>query len=144
MNKNWKEGFLSVLAIAMKKNSTMLIKKHFKELKVHKKTARTAIKQDLSQDLNPFDYAIWRILENKTNATSHLNIDSLKNTIVEEWNNMSEEFILKACKSFQRCIDTIIEKMVTILSKFTVFCLSSFLLFKKLKFILFYNRVVYY
>ena len=53
-----------------------------------------------SSDLNPTDYAIWSILENKTNATSSPNISSLKITIEEEWNEMSEEFILKLCKSF--------------------------------------------
>ena len=59
---------------------------------------KTAIKQDLSPDLiNPLDYAIWGILENKTNATSHPNIASLKTAIEEEWNKMSEEFILKTC-----------------------------------------------
>ena len=40
---------------------------------------------------------------------------------------MSEESILKAYKLFQRCVDTIIEKiMATIMSKFTVLCLSSY------------------
>ena len=38
--------------------------------------------------------------QNKTDATSHPNIDSLKTTIEEEWNKMCEEFILKAYKSF--------------------------------------------
>ena len=38
----------------------------------------------LSPDLNPLDYAIWRVLENKTNATSHLNIGSFKIAIEEE------------------------------------------------------------
>ena len=72
---------------------------------------RTAIKQDLSPDINPIpDYAIWHILENQINATSHINISSLKTTIEEEWNKMYEEFILKACKSFRRCVDTISEK----------------------------------
>ena len=33
-----------------------------------------------------------------TNTTSHPNISSLKTAIKEEWNKMSEEFILKACK----------------------------------------------
>ena len=61
---------------------------------------RTAIKQDLSPDLNPFDYAIKGILENKTNAISHLNIGLLKTAFEEEWNKMPEEFILKACKLF--------------------------------------------
>ena len=52
---------------------------------------------------------MWGILENKTNETSHPNIGLLKTTIEEEWNKVSE-FILKACKSFQRHVDTIIEK----------------------------------
>ena len=59
---------------------------------------------------------------------------------------MSEEFILKACKSCRRRIDTIIKKMVTILSKFTVLRLSSYFVvsFLKSKLILFYNRIIYY
>ena len=59
---------------------------------------------------NPLDYAIWGVLENKTNATSHPNIGSLTTAIGEEWNKMSEEFILKARKSFWRRDDTMIEK----------------------------------
>ena len=87
----------------IKKDPTMLILKHTNESKVHEKTVRTAIKKDLSPDLNPLDYAIWCVLENKTNATSHPNI-------AEEWNKMSEEFILKACKLFQSYVDTIMDK----------------------------------
>ena len=86
------------------------IRKHDNELKMYEKTVRTAIKEDLSPDLDPLDYAIWGVLESKTNATSHWNIGSLKTAIEEKWNKMSEEFILKACKSFPRCFDTIIEK----------------------------------
>ena len=83
---------------------------------VNEKTVRTAIKQDLNPDCNLLDCVIWGIL--KTNATFHPNISLLKTVIEEEWNKMSEEFILKACKSFQRRVDTIIEqkKMVTISS----------------------------
>ena len=55
------------------------------KLKVHQKTVRTAIKQNLSPDLNPLDYPVWGVLENKTNATSHLIIGSLKTDIEEEW-----------------------------------------------------------
>ena len=50
-----KEGFLTALAIAIKKDPTTSIRKHSNELKVHEKTVRTAIKQDLSSDLNPLD-----------------------------------------------------------------------------------------
>ena len=50
---------------------------------------------------------------------------------------MSEEFILKECESFQRRVDTKIEKMVAIMSKFTVLRLSSYFVvyFKKFLFI---------
>ena len=43
--KKWKEGFLTALTTAIKKDLTILIWKHSNELKVHKKTVRTAIKQ---------------------------------------------------------------------------------------------------
>ena len=67
---------------------------------------RIAIKQDFS----PLDYAIWGVLENKTNSTSHPNIGSLKTAIGAEWNKMSEEFILKPFKSFRRRVDPILER----------------------------------
>ena len=50
------------------------------------------------------------VLENKPNATLYSNIGSLKTAINEEWNEMSEEFILKAFKSFQKRVDRIIFK----------------------------------
>ena len=65
----------------------------------------------ISPDHNPLDYAIWGVLENKTNATSQPNIGSLKTAIEEEWNKMSEEFILKACKLFRKLVDTIVSKV---------------------------------
>ena len=34
-----------------------------------------------SPDFSPFEYAVWGILENKTNATPHPNNGSLKTTI---------------------------------------------------------------
>ena len=59
---------------------------------------------------------------------------------------MYEELILKTCKSFWRRVDSITEKMVAILSKFTDLFLSSYFVvyFLKLKLILFYKRVFYY
>ena len=49
------EGFLTALATAIKKDPSTSIRKHANELKVGKKTVRTAIKQDLSPNLNPLD-----------------------------------------------------------------------------------------
>ena len=82
------------------KDPTTSIRKHVNELMLHKKTVRTAMKEDLSPQLNPLENTTWGVLENKTNATSHPNIDSLMNAIEDEWNKMSEEFIFKAHKSF--------------------------------------------
>ena len=53
-----------------------------------------------SQDLYPFDYAIWVVLENKANATEYPDIGSLYTGIEREWNKLSEKFILKAYKPF--------------------------------------------
>ena len=50
---------------------------------------------------------MWGVLENKTNTTSDLNIGLLKTAIEEEWNKMSEEFILKTYKSFRRRVDAV-------------------------------------
>ena len=91
----------------------MSIRKHTNELKVHEKTVGTAIKQDLSPDLNSLDYGILDVLEKKKNPKKpKCNFPSkycfLKTSIEEEWNRMSEEFILRACKLFQMCVDIII------------------------------------
>ena len=107
--KKWKEGFLTALTMVIK-DPTASIRKHTTWLKVYKKTVRTAIKHDLSPDHNPLDYVIWGIFRNKTNATSYPNIGLLKIAIEEEWNKMSEEFNLKACKSFWSHVNTKIQK----------------------------------
>ena len=101
-----KRRLLTALAAVIMKEPRTSIRKHTNELKVHEKTMRTVIKQDLSSDLNLLHYVIWGVLKNKPNATSHPNIGLFK----EEWNKISEEFILKSCKSFRRHVDAIIEK----------------------------------
>ena len=95
MKKKRKEDFLTALATVFKKDPTKSIRKHANEIKVHEKTVKTAIKQDLSPDLNPLDCATRGVLENKTNITPHPNIGSLKSAIEEELNKMSEEFYLE-------------------------------------------------
>ena len=65
LNKMQKRCFLTAFPTAITKDHTMSIRKHTNELKVHKKTMRTAIKQDLIPDLNPHDYTLWGVLEKK-------------------------------------------------------------------------------
>ena len=78
------------------KDHTTSTRKHANEFKVPEKTVRIAVKQNFSPDLNPLDYAIWGVLENKTNASSHPNIGLLETFTEVEWNKIFEEFILKA------------------------------------------------
>ena len=75
--------------------------------KTKSKEISEIIRISLCPGLNPLDYAIWSILENKTNAISHQNIGSLKTAIEEESNKIAEKFILK---SFRRRVDTITEQ----------------------------------
>ena len=53
---------------------------------------------------------LQRLICHKTLPTNKANIGSLKSAVQKEWNRISEEFILKAGKSFPRRVDTIIEK----------------------------------
>ena len=50
--KRKKKCFLTALTTMIKKDPTVSIRKFANELTVHKKTVRTAIKQDLSPNLN--------------------------------------------------------------------------------------------
>ena len=110
----------------IKKDTKTSLRKQANELKVQEKTVWTAIEQDFSRSLNSVDYAIWGVLEKKTNATSHPNICSLQIATVEEWYKMSEEFIFKACTSFQKRVDTLIEKNGCHIVYIHCFCLSSY------------------
>ena len=53
-NPPQKKRFLTAPAVVIKKDPTSSIKKHANELKDHGETMKTAIKQNLSPDLNPF------------------------------------------------------------------------------------------
>ena len=78
LNKKRKESFLTSPATVIKKDPTMSIRKYINEMKVHEETVRTAIKEDLNPDLKPLNYALWGVLENKTNATSNQILVRLK------------------------------------------------------------------
>ena len=72
-----------------------------------------------------------------------VNIGSHKTAVEEEWNRIFKEFILKAYKSFRRCVDTIIEKKCWLY--FVNLCVYLFCsLFCKIRINLVYDRVVYY
>ena len=97
--------FLTALTTGFKKDPSTSIRKL--EMKVYKKTVRMAIARDLSLNHNPFDYVLWGVLENQTNAIRY-KIGSLKIPIEKDGNKMAVELILKACKPLKSHGDTII------------------------------------
>ena len=61
-----------------------------------------------SPNLNPLDYFWWGVIERKTNATPHPNLDSLKLSIVKEWTDYPAQGIVDACASFRRRVEAVI------------------------------------
>lgn len=49
-----------------------------------------------SPDLNPLDYSIWGILEARVNARRHISVESLKQTLLKEWEKLSMEDVRAA------------------------------------------------
>lgn len=54
-----------------------------------------------SPDLNPLDYDIWSRLELKVCSKRHKSLDSLKRSLIHEWNNLSMEDIRSAIKKWR-------------------------------------------
>ncbi|QQP49234.1 Uncharacterized protein FKW44_009817 [Caligus rogercresseyi] len=58
-----------------------------------------------SPDLNPLDFFWWSVIESRTNATPHVNVESLKSAISREWEVYPKEDIRRACASFRARIE---------------------------------------
>ena len=108
------------------KDPTTSIRNDVNKLKVHEKTR-------FKSNLNSFDDAIWVILENKTNATSHPNIRSLKTAIEEGLIKCLNNIFGRHANCFECLRIQLLTKMMLILSKFTVLCLSSYFVFNFFK-----------
>jgi len=61
-----------------------------------------------SPDLNPLDFAVWGVMDARARATSHANVNSLKASIEEAWDEMSPDFIIKSCRSFRPRLEAVI------------------------------------
>ena len=55
-----------------------------------------------SPDLNPLDYSIWSILEEKACSKPHPNLDSLKKALTKAWNEISLETLIKTVDDFPK------------------------------------------
>ena len=63
-----------------------------------------------SPDLNVCDYWLFSVIEEKSNATPHNNISSLKKTIIKAFKGLDPEALKKSCSSFRKRIACVIEQ----------------------------------
>ena len=57
-----------------------------------------------SPDLNPLDFRIWSILENKVSAYHHKNEEALKATLLKKWGKLHKQsFVILAKRSASVC-----------------------------------------
>lgn len=53
-----------------------------------------------SPDLNPMDYSVWSVLEEKACVTSHMSINSLKNALTKSWNDIEDVYLRTVINDF--------------------------------------------
>uniref|UniRef100_A0A914DY47 Uncharacterized protein n=1 Tax=Acrobeloides nanus TaxID=290746 RepID=A0A914DY47_9BILA len=62
-----------------------------------------------SPNLNPLDYSVWSILEEKACAKPHPNVESLKRALKKAWNEITLETLIKIVDNFPKrlkaCMD---------------------------------------
>ena len=63
-----------------------------------------------SPDLNPMDFSIWSILETNACAKSHANIDSLKMSLLREWDKIPDETLRAAVRAVPNRLQDVIRK----------------------------------
>lgn len=55
-----------------------------------------------SPDLNPMDFSIWSILEQKACSTNHKSVESLKLSLQREWAKISNHQLSNIVKNFRK------------------------------------------
>ena len=63
-----------------------------------------------SPDLNPLDYSIWSILEAKVNAQRHYTIESLKASLLREWDQLSIENVRAAIDVWPKRLKAVVNQ----------------------------------
>ncbi|KAI6653150.1 Transposase [Oopsacas minuta] len=61
-----------------------------------------------SPDLNPMDYSVWSILENKACSVSHNTVSSLKISLCREWEKIPQETLRAAVEGFPNRLRAVI------------------------------------
>ncbi|KAI6651101.1 Transposase [Oopsacas minuta] len=63
-----------------------------------------------SPDLNPLDYSVWANLESKACEKSHKSLESLKVSLLSEWQKIPQEELRKAVHQFWGRLTSVIHK----------------------------------
>jgi hypothetical protein len=58
-----------------------------------------------SPDLNPLDYSVWSILEEKACPKSHPNVESLKRALLKAWDEIDVETLAKIVDNFPKRLE---------------------------------------
>lgn len=62
-----------------------------------------------SPDLNPMDFCIWSILENKVCATRHSSVNSLKNALLREWGRIPQSMLRDSIDAFGKRLRLVVQ-----------------------------------
>jgi hypothetical protein len=60
-------------------------------------------------DLNPLDYSIWSILEQKACAKPHKTVESLKRALTKVWDEITVETLAKIVDNFPKRLKACVE-----------------------------------
>lgn len=58
-----------------------------------------------SPDLNPLDYCIWAVLEERVCRAPHPNVNSLRQALIEAWEELDMEMKKRCIDDFPRRLD---------------------------------------
>ncbi|KAK0394707.1 hypothetical protein QR680_000887 [Steinernema hermaphroditum] len=73
-----------------------------------KKTLQWTFGLQNSPDLNPLDFSVWGIMEQKACAVKHKSVGSLKRALEKAWDEISPEMIAAILKNFRKRLDACI------------------------------------
>uniref|UniRef100_A0A914CGD8 Transposase n=1 Tax=Acrobeloides nanus TaxID=290746 RepID=A0A914CGD8_9BILA len=62
-----------------------------------------------SPDLNPLDYSIWSILEQKACAKPDKTVESLKRALIKAWDEIPVETLAKTVDNFPKRLKACVE-----------------------------------
>jgi hypothetical protein len=60
--------------------------------------------------LKSLDFSIFSILQAKSKATPHTNLDSLRPSIAVEWDWLAAEYIHRTCRLFRHFQQAVVQK----------------------------------